>query len=91
MSESALCAYKDIFGVPGTGLHSYRIMNIAIVDVLTTLILAFVIHQIILESWLDIHWISIWWVLAACFISGIIAHRLFCVRTTVDKLLFSEK
>ena len=91
MSESGLSAYKDIFGVPGTGLHSYRIMNIAVIDVLATLILAFVIHQLILESWLDIHWISIWWIIVICFLAGIIAHRLFCVRTTVDKLLFSEK
>ena len=91
MTDSGLCAYKDIFGVPGTGLHSYRIMNIAVVDVLSTLILAFVIHQFILESWLDIHWISIWWVIAGCFLSGILVHRLFCVRTTVDKLFFNEK
>ena len=88
MNELNLCAYKDIFGVPGTGLHSYRIMNIAVVDVLATIIMAFVIHQFILESWLDIHWISIWWVLVACFLLGILAHRLFCVRTTADKLIF---
>lgn len=88
MSESGLCAYKNIFGVPGTGIHSYRIINIAVVDVLATLILAFVLHQIILESWLDIHWISIWLVIVICFLAGIIAHRLFCVRTTIDKLLF---
>lgn len=91
MAESGLCSYKNIFGVPNTGLHSYRIMNIAIVDVLATLILAFVIHQVILENWLGIHWISIWWIITICFLAGIIAHRLFCVRTTIDKLLFSEK
>jgi len=87
-SGTGLCAYKDLFGVPGAGLHSYRIMNIAVVDVLATLILAFVVHQFILEGWLDIHWISIWWVIGASFLAGIISHRLFCVRTTVDKLLF---
>ena len=91
MYESGLCAYKNIFGVPGTAIHSYRIMNIAVVDVLATLIIAFVIHQFILESWLDIRWISIWWVIFGCFLAGILAHRLFCVRTTIDKLLFSEK
>jgi hypothetical protein len=89
MFES-LCEYKGLFGEPGTGLHSYRIMNIAVVDVLSTLILAFVIHQFILEGLLDIHWISIWWVILGCFILGIISHRLFCVRTTIDKLLFSS-
>jgi hypothetical protein len=89
-TESGLCAYKNIFGVPGTGLHSYRIMNIAVIDVISTLILAFVIHQFILEGWLDIHCISIWWIIIGCFVVGIISHRLFCVRTTVDKLLFSQ-
>jgi hypothetical protein len=38
-----LCKYKNILGKPGTGVHSYRFMNIAIVDVLLTLLLAFVI------------------------------------------------
>ena len=89
MVESGLCAYKNIFGVPGTGLHSYRILNIAIIDVLSTLILAFIIHQYILEKWLNIHWISIWWIIILCFIAGILAHRLFCVSTTIDKLLFN--
>lgn len=87
----SLCEYKNIFGEPGTGLHSYRIMNIAVVDVISTLILAFAIHQFILEGWLDIHWVSIWWIILGCFILGIIMHRLFCVRTTIDKLLFSDK
>jgi hypothetical protein len=66
-------------------------MNIAVVDVLATLILAFVIHQFILEGLLGIYWISILWVIVACFLAGIIAHRLFCVRTTVDKLIFGNK
>jgi hypothetical protein len=91
MVDTGLCAYKDLFGAPGTGLHSYRIMNIAVVDVISTLILAFVIHQIILENCLNIYWISIWWVIVACFLMGIILHRLFCVRTTIDKLLFGAK
>ena len=37
-------ASKDIFGKVGKGLHSYRIANIAIVDVLLTVILAYIIH-----------------------------------------------
>ena len=88
--ENGLCKYKDIFGKPNTGFHSYRIFNIAVFDVISTILLALFIHQIILEAWLDIHWISIWWVIIICFIAGIIAHRLFCVRTTIDKLLFKE-
>ena len=88
MSEEGLCKYKNLFGELGTGAHSIRIFNIAIVDVLLTLLLAFFIHQFILEKLLNIHSVSIWLVIGLCFLSGIIAHRVFCVRSTVDKLLF---
>ena len=75
-----LCKYKNILGVPGKGVHSYRIFNIAIVDVLLTLIVAYIISYIFKKSF--------FWVSVILFILGIILHRLFCVRTTVDKLLF---
>ena len=86
----SLCQYRDIFGKPGLGAHSYRIFNIAIIDVIATIITAIVIHYIFLEYILDIKSISIWWTIIILFILGIIAHRLFCVRTTIDKLLFKE-
>ena len=38
-----LCKYKDILGVPGKGVHSFRIFNIAIVDVLLTIIAAYIL------------------------------------------------
>ena len=34
------CKYKDFFGKPNAGLHSIRYLNIAIIDVLFTIILA---------------------------------------------------
>ena len=40
------CQYKDLFGKVGEGVHSYRIFNIAVVDVLLTVLLAFVIYII---------------------------------------------
>jgi uncharacterized membrane protein len=76
----SLCKYKDIFGNPGKGAHSYRFMGIAVVDVVATLLLAFLISYF--AKYKFIH------VCIILFILGIIAHRLFCVRTTVDKLLF---
>jgi hypothetical protein len=39
-----LCQYKNIFGEVNKGVHSYRIFNIAIVDVLLTIIGAYVIY-----------------------------------------------
>lgn len=89
-NTSGLCKYKNLFGEPGKGAHSIRIFNIAVVDVLATLLLAFAIHQLILERWLGLYNVSIWLVIGICFLAGIIAHRLFCVRTTIDKLLFRE-
>jgi len=76
-----LCKYKDIFGKVGEGVHSYRIFNIAIVDVILTILAAFIIHLFLPKY-------SFIYILILLFITGIILHRLFCVRTTVDKLLF---
>lgn len=86
----SLCKYKNIFGEPNTGIHSIRVFDIAIFDVLSTIIGAIVIHQIIIISILDMgNTIRLWMVVVSLFILGIILHRLFCVRTTIDKLLFN--
>ena len=75
------CSYKDIFGKVNTGLHSYRIINIAIVDVLLTVLVAFLIYFLFPQY-------NFFLILFLLFLLGIILHRLFCVRTTIDKLLF---
>lgn len=75
-----LCKYSDIFGEPNKGLHSIRIMDIAIVDVILTIGLAYLISNLIPYNF--------YYILLALFIIGIILHRLFCVRTTIDKILF---
>jgi len=87
----SLCKYKNIFGEPNTGLHNIRIFNIAIFDVLSTVIVGILIHQFIIVKWLNLHnSISLFMVLVVLFILGIILHRLFCVKTTVDKMIFGE-
>lgn len=79
MSSSSLCRFKNIFGEPGKGVHSYRIFNIAIVDVLLTVLAAYIISKFTHYSFII--------TLIVLFLLGIISHRLFCVRTTVDNLL----
>ena len=81
------CKFKNIFGKPGEGIHKYRIFNIAIVDVVATVILGYIIH-IINQKLKIFPKIKFWYILVALFILSIVAHRLFCVRTTIDKLLF---
>ncbi len=75
------CKYKDIFGKVNEGVHKHRIMDIAIVDVVATIILAFLIHY----KFKQYNFIVI---LAGLFVLGVFSHRLFCVRTTIDKLIF---
>lgn len=77
-----LAQYKNIFGAPNTGVHSIRLFNIAIVDVILTVIVAIIIAKLTKTNFLIIT--------GLLFIIGIIMHRMFCVRTTIDKLLFKE-
>jgi hypothetical protein len=76
-----LCHFKDIFGRPREGAHAYRVFDIAIVDVAATVVVAYLIARIF--------GLAFWKSLVTLFIVGIISHRAFCVRTTVDKWLFS--
>ena len=76
------CKYKDILGKPKTGLHSYRVFNVAIIDVLLTVLLAKFVQYYILEKY------DFWVILICTFILGVIMHRIFCVKTSFDKLFF---
>ena len=74
------CPFKDALGIPGEGIHSYRVFNVAIIDVLMTIVGAWIISYFTKWNFL--------YVTIVFFISGIVLHRLFCVRTTIDKLIF---
>lgn len=74
--------YKDSLGKPKEGIHSIRYMNIAMADVFFTIILAIIIQYFIFPK------TQFLIILIFLFIFGIFIHRIFCVRTTVDKLIF---
>ena len=76
----SLCKYKDSLGEPGKGIHSLRLGGVAINDVIMTVIGALFLSY--LFRWKFIY------TLTALFLLGILLHRLFCVRTTIDRLLF---
>lgn len=67
-------------GVPNEGIHSYRIFNIAYMDVIGTIIGAILLAWIMKWNYTK--------TIIGTFFFGIIIHRIFDVRTTVDKLLF---
>jgi len=75
-----LCKYKNILGEPGKGIHSYRIFNIAIFDVLSTIIGAFIISRLFK--------LPFGYTLLFLFLLGIFLHHIFCVKTTIDKVIF---
>lgn len=79
--DISLCPYKySIFGKPNEGIHKYRIFDLGIVDVIVPIIVSYFIAKYFNYDFKQ--------VTIAMFLLGIIIHRLFCVDTKIDKLLF---
>jgi hypothetical protein len=76
-----LCKYKNILGEPNKGIHSYRLFGVAIADVIITILAAYIISYFFKLSFVK--------TLLILFLLGILLHRLFCVNTTIDRLLFN--
>ena len=75
-----LCKYMDSLGKPNEGIHSRRFVGVAIMDVIMTLIVAWIVAYFTNKSFFIVSIVF--------FLMGIVLHRVFCVKTTVDKLLF---
>lgn len=76
----SLCPYKNLLGKPNESVHAYKILDIAIFDLIVTITTAYLIAKYCNQDFKMI--------LLILILLGIITHRLFCVKTTVDKLLF---
>lgn len=78
------CKYKDFFGSPNTGLHSIRFLNFAIIDIILTVILYYYVEKFIVFT-------NNTYIKLFSFISIIVfIHRLFCVNTTLNILIFGK-
>ena len=76
------CAYKDIFGKPNEGLHSYRFLNIAVVDLLMTIAFA---------KWFSYYYeYNFALVFFILLIISILSHWLFCVDTPLTVAILGE-
>lgn len=75
-----ICKYKDSLGIPNQGFHTHY-FGLAIFDIVGTIVFGLILSFTF--KWNIIITITV------LFILGIVLHRLFCVRTTVDKILFS--
>lgn len=65
--------HKDLFGAPGTGAHSYRIADVAVVDTVLTVLLAYAIAR---------YYEKPFWTV---FLIGEVMHYHFCVQSTFIK------
>jgi len=77
-----LCSYRNIFGEERKGFHSFRLFDIAIGDMLFTIISASIIAY-----FSKIHFVI---VMSCLMIIGILIHRIFCVNTKINKVIFGE-
>ena len=73
------CKYKNALGIPGKGVH-FHVFGVAIMDIIMTIIGAGILSYFFKIKFMI--------TLLILFILGIILHRMFCVRTTIDTLLF---
>ncbi len=76
-----LCQYRDSLGVPNKGPHRH-ILGIAAFDLVSTILIGYII-------WFYTR-INPWVLAIAIAIITIAVHRLFCVNTTVNKLIFGK-
>lgn len=74
------CSYSNFFGEPQKGIHSRRLLGFAVIDIIFTIIGAWGFSMILNKPFI--------YCLLVLFVIGIFLHRVFCVRTTIDRYLF---
>jgi uncharacterized membrane protein len=75
-----LCTYRHIFGKERQGFHSWRLFDIAIGDLALTIIGAYLLSYTLKTQFII--------TLVAVLVIGVIVHRLFCVNTKINTLIF---
>jgi hypothetical protein len=80
--ENPLCAYKDLIGQPGEGIHAPRAFGMAAIDWIVTLLFAALFSYAMQYNFFYV-------LLIICLIM-IISHRAFCVNTALNVKLFGK-
>lgn len=75
------CSYKNLFGIPGEGIHKYRIFGVAAVDLGLTLAVA-----LILSRWQKVNFLLVF---IGLMMLSVFVHKFFCVKTTLTERIFS--
>lgn len=77
----SLCKYSNIFGEPNKGAHAIRIGKFAAVDIILTGLAAFALNKFKIDCSLIVIFIIL-------IIIAIIMHKVFCVKTALNNMLF---
>ena len=76
-----LCQYKNIFGLPGIGFHNHFGFGFAILDLIATIIIAYLITQ-------KTQYKSFPKVFGGLMVTAITLHKVLCVDTVLNRILF---
>lgn len=87
MQELKMCKYSKIFGEPNTGSHAQRIGGFAFIDIVLTLIGAYIISSLTYSP-TDIKAFLL--TFCVLIVLAIILHELFCVNTKLNSIIFNR-
>lgn len=76
------CRYKNIFGKPYEGFHESRLFGFATNDIIGTIIIALVIAYYNKLNYVNTLFVT--------FLFVVLIHRLFCVNTALNVMIFGE-
>lgn len=76
-----LCQYRNVLGEPGKGVH-FHVMGVAVVDLTMTIVASVLIAKLTGYRFLPVFLILM--------LLAIVLHRIFCVNTTLNKLIFGK-
>lgn len=85
-----LCVYRNALGAPRIGIHAARMPgDIARNDTIMTIAASLILTIIVMKASNTRSFFRLWAIIIVwLFLTGIVLHRLFCVRTTIDRFLF---
>jgi hypothetical protein len=86
MKQKNYCNMANMFGEPNQGIHKYRLFNIALVDLLATYILAYIIYS----NYCVYNYKLLIKIFILLIIISIFIHKLFCVKTTLTTFFFKN-
>lgn len=76
------CPFANILGEPNTGVHSIRLFGFSLIDILLTVLVAYLIAKA--------YKINFWYSLFGLFVLGEILHYVFGTKTAFLKMIGLE-